>query len=403
MLPERMGKNMKTLMIFRNKREWKILSNEKTIFLLVLIAPIIYLFFYGAIYRNNTVTKADIAVIDQDHTKFSRLYIQYLEADPVLSTQKIQLTDEAQQLLEQQKIAGYIILPIHLEENVKRGNQVVIAAYINTGSFMLANELNKRFLQINTTLSTGVLLKSWQSQGIPMNTAMKQALPIKVDISSVGNAGYGYGNFLLVGLFLLILHQLMLISITESVARENEKGTILNWFNTTGCHTLKALGYKLLPYYLIFMVYYLFVPTLPFKTFHLVQNANFFSLFLLGLPAFLVIGEIGLLLGSFFKTQLQALQFIAVMSVPIFLMSGFSWPIEQMPWVLRYLNYLLPTHFLLLPFQSMTQLGSSLQEQFPSWMILWLQALIYFLLLYWRYIKVFHKVEYNIEANQNRQ
>jgi ABC-2 type transport system permease protein len=246
-------------------------------------------------------------------------------------------------------------------------------------------------------------LKTWQAKGIPMNNALKQAIPIKVDISAIGNAGYGYGSFLLVGLFILILHQLMLISLCESVARENEMKTVNDWFNASGRKTLKALGNKVLPYFLIFIIYYLFVPTLPFQAFHLVQYGNFSSILLLGFSAFLVLGEIGLLLGSFFKSQLQALQFTAVMSIPLFLVSGFSWPIEQMPLSLQLLNYLLPTHFLLLPFQSITQLGSTTQEQLPSLLVLWIQAIIYFLLLKWRYSNVFQKVENDVEANPNRQ
>lgn len=383
-------------------REWKILSKERTIYLIVLIAPVIYLFFYGFIYRHNTVTSVHIGVIDQDQTKFSRQYRQYLEADPVLKTHIIIQINEAQILLEQQKITGYIILPSHLEEYVKKGKQAVIPAYVNTSSFILANELNKRFVQINSTLSTGILMKGWQARGTPGSNAIREAIPVKVDISSIGNAGYSYGNFLLVGLFLLILHQLMLISLTESVALENEKGTRKSWFEASGRDTFNALSSKALPYYLLFQVYYLFVPTLPFRVFHIVQNAHFFELLLLGMLAFLVLGEIGLLLGSFFKTQLQALQFVAVMSVPIFLTCGFSWPIEQLPLMIQLFNYLLPTHFLLLPFQSMTQMGSSLQEQFPSIITLCAQAAIYFLLLKWRYSKVFRKVEFNGEADTDR-
>lgn len=387
---------------FLTKREWHILANERAILLLVLIAPVIYLFFYGSIYRNDTVTKAAIVVIDRDQSEFSRLYCQYLEADPVLDCREQFDVGEAQSLLEQQKIAGYIILPAHLEENVKKGKQTTIPAYANAGSFILANELNKRFLQINQTLSTGVLLKSWQAKGLTREVALQQALPIQVVISSMGNFGYSYGNFLLVGLFILIIHQLMLISITESTALENEKGTISEWYAASGNHVLKALGGKILPYFLIFMVYYLFIPTFPFQSFHLEQHAHGMDLFLLGLPALLAVCELGVLLGSFMKTQLQALQFIALMSVPLFLVSGFSWPLEQMPFYLRWLNYLLPTHFLLLPFQSMTQLGSTLPEQLPSIMVLWIQVLIYFLLLEWRFSKVFRKAGSNVEKDINR-
>ncbi|HNX00771.1 MAG TPA: ABC transporter permease, partial [Candidatus Cloacimonadota bacterium] len=215
---------------FLTKREWYILSRERAILLIVLIAPVLYLFFYGSIYVHNTVTKAEIAVIDRDQSEFSRLYRQYLEADPVLVTQPINDVDEAQRLLEEQKIAGYLILPSHLEKDVKQGKQVVIPAYINTGSFILGNELNKRFLQINQTLSTGILLKTWEARGLNPKTALQQSMPVTVDISPVGNFGYGYGSFLLVGLFLLILHQLMLISISESTALEFEKNTVGEWY-----------------------------------------------------------------------------------------------------------------------------------------------------------------------------
>ena len=52
--------------------ELKLIIQDKSILLTCLVAPILYAFFIGSIYKDKEVTQIPIAVVDMDHTSLSR-------------------------------------------------------------------------------------------------------------------------------------------------------------------------------------------------------------------------------------------------------------------------------------------------------------------------------------------
>ncbi len=380
-----MRKYIKDSVIYRETRR---IVHDKNIFLLVLLAPILYVFFYGSVYINNTVRSVEMGVIDNDQSSLSRLYKQYLHADPMLRIHNYQNTKQAEDDLQKQKIIGYVVLPPNFEQHIKKGLKTRYAVYISASSFMPANEASKRILLINQTLSTQIEAKYFMSKGYSKASAISASIPIRTDVNSLGNSVYGYANFVLVGLFLLILHQLMLIGMSESVALEFQEKTVNEWYSRSNSKLFKMLTGKALPYLCFFYTYYIFYLTLPFSFCHLHQKGDYLELVLLSIPFFIVVAELALLLGSFFKSKLQALQVLALTSIPIIIGSGFAWPFYALSLPLKILSSIMPFYPMVMAFQTMTQLGASLGQQMTNWLWLWALAVFYGILVWIRYKRV---------------
>jgi ABC-2 type transport system permease protein len=363
-------------------REVKNCLYDRNLFLIALIAPVLYLFFYGSVYLHNVSTRLDVAVVDYDRTQTSRLFSRWIQADKVIHVINLDNTETARLQVERGSIQGYIVFPQGLESNLKSRKQTVLGLYANTSSFLVSNELNKRFAEIIESINVGMVQKYWMTQGIGRKQAMSAALPVRIDISPLGNASYGYSSFVYIAIFLLILHQLGIMVISESLAKEKELGSIPGWKTANGNKLLTMLLSKTLPYFMLNLLYYLMLIVIAYPIFHLQVQCPIWQLILLAIPFYLAVNALGWVLGSLFQNQLQAFQLIVVSSMPLILISGYLWPVSAMPVMLRPLPYLLPTYPMMTMMQAMTQTAASIWQLLPFWLLMWLQAVVYGVLGY---------------------
>lgn len=365
-------------------REIRRIIHDKDLVLIFLIVPLFYIFFYGAVYKNKVINQLHVAFIDMDHSSISRMIKKEIMADPVLKVQDYVTLDNARHDMELQKVQAILYVPADLEKNLKRGKKVGVPVYITTTNFMVNIEANKRIGSILQHLSYGVIAKYWMSKGYIKKAALIHTMPLNVDIHPLGNAVYSYGDFVLVGLMVLIIQQLLLIGVGESTAKENEEKTFSEWIQAAKGSVGRMVAGKVLLYLIFFGVYFLFVSTIGFSVFSIAQKGSIFILGVFAVPFLIAVAGLSLFLGTFFGKKIQALQFLAVTSVPIFLMVGYSWPYYVLPIELKVISLLFPTYWMMMSYQNVTQLGAPFITQLKYLIVLIIQALIYMGLAYWR-------------------
>jgi len=95
------------------------------------------------------------------------------------------------------------------------------------------------------------------------------------------------------------------------------------------------------------------------------------SIFLLLLLSILFLSNtlgMGILISTISRTQQQAMMTIFFLMLPWILLSGFIFPIENMPELIQYITYLIPLRYFLVIIRGITLKGSGLST-------LWQQAL----------------------------
>ncbi len=80
-----------------------------------------------------------------------------------------------------------------------------------------------------------------------------------------------------------------------------------------------------------------------------------------------------------FKRREAAMQVMVFASLPALLLSGFSWPPEAMPDLIRTGAYALPSTAAIAGFLRLNQMGATFHEVYAEWRILWLLCAIYFI------------------------
>lgn len=361
-------------------RELRLLWQDRSRLFLTILVPLVYAAFYGSVFFVPNVEKIRVGLIDDDRSSVSLRLTNMLTADPVLDITPYTDPEQARADVESRKLTGYMIIPADFESDSKKMRQVVVPVYISSTHFLLGNELTRHVQTVLETMNVGITIKQLQAAGVSPNAALNLARPVVVDIVSLGNPSYGYGQFLLVGLMLIIIQQLLLISAAMASAKENEiPGT--QWCQlANGCVFKMILG-KAVPLVTVYLLYFLLFLAVPFPIFHLAQLGKWGQLSLMAVPSLLTITVLGLLLGTCFKKQIDALQVMGLTSVPLMLTCGYFWPYYKLAAVYKMLAWMLPTYPFLLSGQAMTQLGSPLSEQISLYRLAWGQFFFWLIIL----------------------
>lgn len=152
-------------------------------------------------------------------------------------------------------------------------------------------------------------------------------------------------NYIVPGLIAVIMMVIAALLTSQTVAREWERGTMEQLISTPVTGRELILG-KLLPYFAIGLVDVLiavllgeFLFGVPLRGSAVLVFASA-GIFLVGTMAF------GALISVVAKNQLMANQLAMVVTfVPSFLLSGFVFPISNMPTVIQWITYLVPARY----------------------------------------------------------
>ena len=114
---------------------------DKAVVLMLIVAPIIYGFYYPWPYSPQIVRQSTIGIIDNDRSNLARQIIRFAEASPYLVLKRYADTRTAYQDLAQRQIEGYLIIPEGLKSDVFLGNQVIGFAVIVTALAMAKDHI----------------------------------------------------------------------------------------------------------------------------------------------------------------------------------------------------------------------------------------------------------------------
>jgi len=366
-------------------RETEIIRHDRNIIIVLLLAPVVYAFFLGTIFTNKTETNVPIVIVDNDRTVISRSLIRSLDSHQLLQvTETATDFESAKADIIESRAQAVVYIPRNFEGALKSGQAVNLEIYLNTARFLPSNDINKAVNEVALTIAAGIRLKYFQTKGLNTEQAKELVQPLSGDIRPLFNVAESYGDFLLPGLFVLILQQTLLFGLSLSVAREREMKTLVELNTMSGDCSLVAVLGKGAPYFLLYGAYTIFSLVVFFSLFILNVLGSMSALAALMVLFLIAIIGLAVFVSSFFKQEIEALQFLIFSSMPLFLLSGYSWPVWAMPWPLRSLTQLLPGTPLFQAFVRVTQMGAGWQHIWPDLFQLLILAIGWIALAQWR-------------------
>ncbi|WP_312825666.1 ABC transporter permease [Epilithonimonas sp.] len=357
------------------KRELRNVSKDSSLFLILLLAPILYAFMYGSIYLNKGEKKVKLALIDNDGTSISRTLTEQFDSTPMIEIIPSSNINEAQEKMYQGEVQGYFYIQSGFEKDILSQKQTNVNLVLNASRFLPSSDLLSTVTKVCLTVGAGVRKTYFNKQGMGEDESMKMTNPINMDYRPLYNSGMTYGSFLLPGLLAIILQQTLLIGVAAAFTSEREENKLLNLYQISRQSISKMIFGKSLLYFFAFMIFGLFFSIVNFSVFGVEIRGNYFDLAVISALFIATIIVFGMLIGSFFKTKLFAFQVLVFSSYPIFLITGYSMPYQALPNFVQMLSDALPTSPFLKTYISIVQSGGSLADNLNSvihLVILWI-------------------------------
>lgn len=311
--------------------------------LALLAFPVTDCIFLGGIYISGTLTKLPIAVIDNDNSKISRNIIRYFNASPDMEVKyRLNNIEELKALFSVNKAALGVYIPGDLQKNIKKQKPQSVTVFTNSSNYITGNITSIDANTIIATVSGGIKYKTLAKKGFSSKQAKELLMPVKNDTAKLFNPALNYNLYLTPGLWLSILHQLLILAGTLTIATEFDLKTVRYMIHTAGGSLLKAFTGKMIFYMAAAYLHFEILYRLIFPLFNIpIAYSTAAAMELSMLFAFASI-SLGLLLSSVLKTRMNALKGCLIISAPAFLLSGYTWPIDQMPAFLAKIVQIIP-------------------------------------------------------------
>lgn len=367
------------------KREIGLIIPDRNLISVLLIAPLFYSFFYGSIYFNKVETDVPVVVIDQDQSTTSRKFIRMLDASQLVSVSEDACDmNTAKKKIISGEAQAIVFIPTNFEAELKSGKGSDIKSFLNTSHFLISNDINKAVNEVAATLSAGIRLKYFQTQGYNFEQAKELIEPVKVEIRPMFNFTESYGDFLIPSVLIIVLHQTLLLGLSESVAKEREQNTLSSLFSSAGNKITTAIIGKGFLYIILYSVYAAFFFSVNFYVFKLPFNGSTSAFVISTLLMLTAVVFMSIFISSFFERKIIAIQFLTLSSYPVFLISGYSWTFDALPLPIKALAGLIP----FTPYSNavikLTMMEGRFENVYPQMIHLFILALLFFAAAYYR-------------------
>jgi ABC-2 type transport system permease protein len=214
---------------------------------------------------------------------------------------------------------------------------------LNNTKFLTSNEINKGVKQVILTVAAGVRMQYFISNKVPVELAKQQAQPILPVIKSIYNATNNYGDYLLPILLILILQQTLIIGFGQSVVHEFKHGLLTDISTTSFYDFMKIISAKSFYYIVLYVAYFFIFYKLIFPYYNLAFKGAILLHLVLSTVFITIVILYTIILASFFKTTIGWTEVLAFSTYPLFLVSGYSWPLEALPVFLKGFANILPS------------------------------------------------------------
>lgn len=337
------------------RKEFIQIFRDKRTLAIILIIPIMQLFLLGYAATND-IRNIPLAVYDQCRCVESRALLNaYNAADYFKLTAYVSSEDEIRELIQAGNANAAIIIPPDYNTSLARGNAQV--AFIMDGSNpTTASTAYSAAILIGQAHSTKLMIEKLSRSGVNVD---RLSPPLEVRPQVWYNPDLVSSYFMIPGVIGMILFAITSILTATSVVRERERGTIEQLIVTPIRPWELVLG-KILPYVILAFIDTFEVLAIGYWVFGVPIRGSIWLI--IGSSGLLLLSGlgIGLFASTVANTQQEAMLTVWMTLLPSIFLSGFFFPLEAMPLILRWISYIIPLRYYLVILRAVMLKGSGL-------------------------------------------
>ena len=345
---------------------------------------IIYSFLYPLPYINQTPQEQSIAVINLDDNQLSRTIERMANATPQVNiTQQVYNIEEAKGLLIEGHITGFLLIPQHFYRDLLLEKSPHLLFAGNASYFLVYGTVIEGLVRSTSTLAAEVKVSRMVMRGDNIALASSQYSAIGLNLKPTFNASLGYLNYIVPAVFVLILHQTLLIALGLLTAGQYE-----NKVKSQPISKLQSSYWLIYPVWRVLLVRSLLMLTIylvlfsfyfgySFESYGINRLATIPDLMTLAFPFLLSVIFLGTVVGLLIPRKELATLVVLLSSLPLVFSAGFIWPTSNMPTVINIIAQFFPSTPAINGFLRLNQMGDSIDNLVQIQMQLWSLTLLY--------------------------
>jgi ABC-2 type transport system permease protein len=365
-----MGDRILTLL----KKEFIQLFRDPKMRAVVFGMPLVQVLIFGYVVKTD-VDNVRMAVLDMDRSARSRELISRFEASPYFTLVAMvgsmpQLEDSM--LKEEADLALYI--PPDFSSKIDGNQTARMQSMVNGSISNLAGVVAAYTNIIVEKFSADVGRERLRRVALSLPAEARRNLPslqqgIDLRVRAWYNADLESRNFYLPGVVAFMIMLLSLLLTSMAIVKEKEVGT-MEQLIVTPLKPIEIVLGKTIPFALINIVVLIIITAVAVFWFKVPVRGSLAALFL-GVVLFLGSSlGLGLFISTISSTMQQATMTTFFVMQPVLMLSGFAFPIEDMPLPVQYLTYLNPLRYFLVIVRGIFLRGVGLELLWPQYLAL---------------------------------
>ncbi len=348
-------------------KEWLQIRRDRRSLILSLIAPLILILIFGFALTMD-VKHVKTLIYDQSRTAVSRAFIEgFSHTEYIDIVSYVENYDTIDRYIDSGMCTMAIVIPVDFEKNIKVGKSTSVQLIVDGSDSTSATVATGYMKAITASYNIGMKMSAFKKAGFPEITP-----PVDIRSRIWYNPELESSNFIIPGLIVIILAIISALIASLTISREWERGT-METLITTPVRGWELIFGKLVPYLFIGLFDVMITVCAGYFVFKVPMRGSFIEFYLLALLFLAGTSGLGMLISAATRVQVLSVQFAMVATyLPSFILSGFVFPINNMPLLVQGITYIVPARYLIVIVKGIALKGIGTT-------ILWVQIVFLFI------------------------
>jgi ABC-2 type transport system permease protein len=326
--------------------------------MIALLVPLMQMFLFGYGISLD-IHHIPLCLLDHEDSQQSRDLLKHFAASSYFSARKaVRDEREAARAIDDGTCRLVVVVPSDFSQRLSDAGRATVQALVDGTDSNTANIAAGYARSVISGFSADVQLQSVQRRGGTLQTQT----PVGVEARVWFNEDLESRNFIIPGIVALVMAIVGAQLTSLTISREWERGT-MELLVSTPVQPMELMIGKLLPYFVVGMVDACICLGLAVFWFDVPFRGTLATLIFTSSLFLSVVLCIGYLVSVAIRSQVGASQVALLLTMmPTTLLSGFAFPIDQMPALVQGATFLVSARYYVLILKSLFLKGSGIAE-----------------------------------------
>ncbi len=355
------------------KKEFLQLKRDPRMFPLIFIAPVLQLIIVGYAITFD-IKNIPIVICDLNRSSESRDYIESIKSSNYFQIIDYTINHNDLDFYLDKGIAKIVlVIPKDFSINLQKGQTTKLQLLVDGSDAYSANVSLSYITGLTFNYNKSILIDYLNSRG-----QIAVIMRIDPEIRVWFNPELKSANYFIPGIIGLLLTLMTLVLTSMIIVKEKEHGT-LEQLIVTPIKKIELIIGKLIPFTLIGFVEIFLILAAAFIFFDLELKGSLLILLISCIPFLFSTLGLGLFVSTVSRTQQQAMMLaVFLIMLPFLYLSGFTFPIENMPEIIQFASNFIPLKYFLIILRSLFLKGVGFFELWDEMLIMFAIGVVIF-------------------------